>query len=173
MARNIQPNDNLLYCGKEISFGLIATKHGQRPMLFYPEAAGILAFQPNEKGETVLFVEQFRYGSNCLSLEIPAGKRDSQETIEECARRELKEETGYEARQWQYIMSYYPAISVCTEKLYLFEARELFFTGAQPDADEELNVMQLTFEEAMRALDNGKIIDSKTIIALQYWRQKR
>lgn len=162
--RSPQKEDKIFYSGHEISFALIKTPYGERPLVYYPEAAGIIAMEEDK----IIFVEQFRYGANSLSLEIPAGKKDPHEDILSCAKREFQEETGYGANSWEFLFSYYPAISLMTEKMSLFLAKGLFYVGQKPDQDEEIEVKKISFPEAWDLFLKGKIIDSKTIIALQF-----
>ncbi|MCS6984381.1 MAG: NUDIX hydrolase [Leptospiraceae bacterium] len=162
--RKRQITDKILYTGHDISFAVISTPQGERPLVYYPEAAAILAVQ----NEHLIMVEQFRYGSDCYSLEIPAGKKDPQEDILSCAQRELREETGYVAKHWELLFCYYPAISIMTEKLCLFLAKELSYVGESPDPDEILTTKMVSFQKAQELFMQGQIIDSKTIIALQY-----
>jgi len=158
----------VLYRDKEIAFTLVKTRFGDKPLLQYPHAAGILAMeQVRSKKKFLWLVEQYRLGSGAKSWEIPAGKKKNNETILACAKRELAEEAGFSARRWKKCMQYHPAISFSTEVLHLFAARGLSDTVAEHDDDEIFsNKKAFSHAELMRMMKAGKISDSKTLLAL-------
>lgn len=89
-----------------------------------------------------LMVKQWRHGSECLSVEFPGGVIDPGETPEEAARRELKEETGYEARELHYLTAFSPNPAIMENKQYVFTAQcgTKAASGLHLDADEFLHV---------------------------------
>jgi ADP-ribose pyrophosphatase len=100
--------------------------------------------------------------------EIPAGKLDAGEPPEICALRELKEETGVEAKRWTPLGIYIPAPGIFTEVIHLYLARDLNVGAASPDADEELEIKWLPLQEAVGHIMRGEWNDGKTAMAL--WR---
>jgi ADP-ribose pyrophosphatase len=158
----------VLYRDKEIAFTLVKTRFGVKPLLQYPHAAGILPVEKIRSGKKFLWlVEQYRLGSGAKSWEIPAGKKKQNETILQCAKRELAEEAGFAARHWKKHLQYHPAISVSTEILHLFTARNLSEVSAKPDADEVFsNKKAFSQAELNRMVRNHRITDSKTLLAL-------
>lgn len=120
----------------------------------------------------IVFVEQWRYPLGRTLLELPAGKLDWMNGVPEdpleAVRRELWEETGYEARKWEEITAIYTAPGFCNEKLWLFKAEGLFNGEKlhQPSEHEWLDVVLLTREEAFRRIREREIVDAKTIILL-------
>ncbi len=138
----------------------------RRDVIRHPGAAVIL---PLVDRDTVCLIEQHRsvFGHNLL--EIPAGLIEEGESPEECAGRELREETGYEAASVKPIMVIYPAAGFCDEKMSLFIATDLTFVGQDTDDDEWVQVHRCTRDRAKELLARGEIRDAKTIIALQYW----
>lgn len=158
----------VLYRDKEISFTLVKTRFGEKPLLQYPHAAGILAVeQLRSKKKYLWLIEQYRLGSGAKSWEIPAGKKKVGESVLACAKRELAEEAGFGARQWKKLLSYHPAISFSTEVLHLFSARGLTDAIADHDEDEEFsNKKAFSLPEISRMVKSGKISDSKTLLAL-------
>jgi len=82
-------------------------KESVREYIVHPGAVVILAFLPNGN---LLFERQFRYPLRRVFLELPAGKIDPGEAILDTARRELREETGYEASDWEYLGVMHPCI---------------------------------------------------------------
>jgi ADP-ribose pyrophosphatase len=116
-------------------------------------------------------VRQYRYPLGRHFLEIPAGKIDPGEDPLHTARRELKEECGYEAGQWQRLATIHPCIGYSNEAIELFLARDLTHVGHAPDDGEFLEVVPVVLAEALEWIRDGKITDQKTIIGL-LWADK-
>ena len=105
-------------------------------------------------------------------LELPAGKIDPGEAILDTARRELLEETGHVASDWEYVGVMHPCIGYSDERIEIFAARELHRAAEkQLDHNEFLEVLELTPAEARAAVWDGRITDAKTITAL-FWLDK-
>jgi len=140
-----------------------------REYIHHPGAVVILAFLPNGN---LLFERQFRYPLRQVFLELPAGKIDAGEALAETARRELREETGYLAAQWEHLGVMHPCIGYSDERIEIFVARELRGEGQQElDHNEFLEVIELSPAEARQAVFDGRITDSKTITAL-FWLER-
>ncbi|PKO85831.1 MAG: NUDIX hydrolase [Betaproteobacteria bacterium HGW-Betaproteobacteria-12] len=137
-----------------------------REYIVHPGAVVVLAFLDNG---SLLFERQFRYPLRRVFLELPAGKIDAGESILDTARRELKEETGYVASEWQHLGVMHPCIGYSDERIEIFAARGLHLAGEQQlDHNEFLDVLELTPAAARQAVWDGRITDGKTISAL-YW----
>lgn len=158
----------VLYRDKEIAFTLVKTRFGEKPLLQYPHAAGILPVEKLKSRKQYLWlIEQYRLGSGAKSWEIPAGKKKNNETILNCAKRELAEEAGFAARHWKKCLQYHPAISFSTEVLHLFSARTLSEALAEHDDDEVFsNKKAFSLKELQSMVRTHKITDSKTLLAL-------
>ena len=144
-------------------------KQTVREYIVHPGAVVVLAFLDNGK---LLFERQFRYPLRRVFLELPAGKIDPGETILDTARRELLEETGHVASDWEYIGVMHPCIGYSDERIEIFAARELHRAAEkQLDHNEFLEVLELTPAEARAAVWDGRITDAKTITAL-FWLDK-
>lgn len=157
----------VLYRDKDLAFTLVKTRFGEKPLLQHPHAAGILPVEILQTGKKFLWmVEQYRLGSGAKSWEIPAGKKKNNETILQCAKRELAEEAGFAARHWKKHLQYHPAIGISTEVLHLFTARTLKDAWAKPDSDEVFSNKKAFSEREIKGMiKSQRISDSKTLLA--------
>ena len=120
----------------------------------------------------LLFERQHRYPIRQTILELPAGKIDPGEDIALTARRELLEETGYEAADWRYLGVMHPCIGYANERIEIFLATGLNrVRDQQLDAGEFLSLLSLSLDEAAERVRHGEITDAKSITAL-YWAEK-
>ena len=120
-----------------------------------------------EVDNKILMVQQFRYPTKEILYELPAGKLDKQgEDVLSAAKRELEEETGYIAQNWESLGFIWTSPGFCSEKLYLFKASNLSFKGQHLDEGEILNYLSIEKEEAFNMIKTNKINDAKTICAL-------
>ncbi len=142
-------------------------KLATREVMRHPGAAAVV---PLTEDGNVILVRQYRYPFAQVMLEIPAGKLDSGEDPLVCARRELTEETGYEADEFVSLGVFYPSVAVMDEQIHLYLARGLTFRAANPDADEFLNVEQRPLKELVDLILQGGVPDGKTQSAvLKAW----
>ncbi|MDD2684663.1 MAG: NUDIX hydrolase [Gallionella sp.] len=139
-----------------------------REYLTHPGAVAILALLDNGK---LVMERQYRYPPQREFIELPAGKIDPGEAILRTAQRELLEETGYEASEWIHLTTAWPCIGYADERMEYFLARGLTFRGRQLDEGEFLEVFELSLDEAIEWIRQGKINESKTIVGL-FWLEK-
>ncbi|MBE3588298.1 MAG: NUDIX hydrolase [Thermoanaerobacteraceae bacterium] len=145
---------------------------GTREVVEYAGAVAVVAL--NEAGE-VFLVRQYRYAVGEELLEIPAGKMEHHEDPFMCAQRELAEETGLFAADWQMLCGFYSTPGFTTEKMHLFLARNLRQGKSHTDADEFIQVVKVPLGEAMNMLWRGEIRDAKStagLLAAHYFLQQ-
>ncbi len=136
----------------------------KRIRVIHPDASAIVPF--TEEGKIIL-VKQYRYSIQEETLEIPAGKIDEGETAEECAYREMAEETGYTASNLEFLMTYVPAIGYSSEKLFIFKASGLNKMANYKQPEDEISKLEiLTLDEIRSRILSGEIVDGKTIVAI-------
>ncbi|MBQ7255892.1 MAG: NUDIX hydrolase [Oscillospiraceae bacterium] len=115
----------------------------------------------------VIMERQYRYPIDEVIWEIPAGKLDRpDEDPLEAAKRELREETGYSADDWQELGTFYPAAAYCDEKIHMYLARGLRSGESHPDDDEFLEVSLVPLKELAEKVMAGEIPDAKTQVAV-------
>jgi ADP-ribose pyrophosphatase len=131
-----------------------------REILVHPGAAAIV---PLSDANTILLVEQYRTAVGRTTLEIPAGTLEEGESPEECARRELVEETGFTASHWEMVTTYYPSPGYSSEIIHVFKASGLEKVS---NADAELPLKYISLTEVQAKIKSGEIMDSKTIIGV-------
>jgi ADP-ribose pyrophosphatase len=119
----------------------------------------------------VVLERQFRYPLGRSLIEFPAGKIDPGEALLACAQRELREETGYVARDWTYLGGFHNAIAYSDEKIEVFLARGLTHERAQLDVGEVLEVFTAPWERLLEWIGDGTITDVKTIVGT-YWLER-
>ena len=137
-----------------------------RLYLDHQGASGVLPVE----GENIYLVQQFRYPVGRVTLEIPAGKREKGQTFLSCARAELKQETGMQAKSIKHVMMFNPSNAFSNEQLHLFVATGLTRGKDCPDADEFINLKKIPFSHAYKMVEKGEICDAKTIIMLQWYK---
>ena len=165
----------MIYTGKVLNLRrdeveLLDGRRAFREIVEHVPAVAIIALDDQER---VLLVRQYRKPAERYMDEIPAGSMDPGEEPLEAARRELAEETGYRARHWELICSYFSAPGFSAEELFLFAASGLEAGETDPDEDEVIEVLWTPLEDAYQGIFKGEIQDSKTIIGLQYMYHRR
>ena len=140
----------------------------QREYIRHPGAVVILPLLEDGK---VLLERQFRYPNNQVFIELPAGKIDPDEAPLDCAKRELREETGYSAREWKFLCTIHNAIAYSDEHLDIFLAQGLVAGDTQLDEGEFVELISATPEEMLQWVREGKITDVKTVIGA-FWLDK-
>lgn len=126
-------------------------------------ALGILVF---DDAYNTWIVGQYRYPLKQYSWEIPEGGGDPEVEPVISAQRELQEECGIVAKDWQLLLTAHTSNSATDEIAYIYVAKGLSYTDAHPDDDERLEVRKLPFAELYSMVMENKITDSLTVMAV-------
>ena len=151
------------------------TQHETREVYGSADGATALLYDPRRR--TVLLTRQFRIGAHSSGhdgflLETAAGVLDGADPAERvCA--EIREETGYEVEDVRHVLSLFPSPGVTTERLHFFVAtyapgQRRDAGGGKQDEGEDIEVVELGYDEALARLAAGEIEDMKTVVLLQY-----
>ena len=136
---------------------------GAREYIRHPGAVAVVALFDDG---SVLLERQFRYPHRREFIEIPAGKLEPGEPHLATAKRELLEETGYEAGEWSSLCTVDTAIGYTDERIELFLARKLIKKTRKLDPGEFLEIFLLPFDDAVAMVRDGRISDVKTVAAI-------
>jgi ADP-ribose pyrophosphatase len=132
-----------------------------RSIVRHPGSAVMMAMDDKKR---ILLVRQYRMPADKRLWELPAGKIDDGEKPLDAAKRELAEETGYKAKKWTKLASFYPSPGFVQEKMTLFLATGLTAGDATPMEDEQIETRWFKRKEVHQMIREGKIEDAKTII---------
>ena len=138
----------------------------QRDIIHHPGGVGILLIHENK----LLLVQQMRPAINQKTIEIPAGKLEYGEDPYEAGMRELNEETGFTAKDLKLIVSMVSTPGFCDEKIWIYEAIDPSIAKVKLDCDpdEDIETLWIDLDTAQQWIKDGKIIDAKTILAIQH-----
>lgn len=161
---------NRIYTGKAVNFCKddIVLPNGNKAVREYIDHPGAVAIVPFINKTDIIMVKQYRYPVDKITYEIPAGKLDKKESLLKCAKRELKEETGYSTKNIKKLISFYPSTAFSNEELIIYTAKDLVPGKQNPDEDEFIQNAVVPFKQALQMIKNGRIKDAKTVIALLY-----
>jgi len=132
-------------------------------IVHHPGGAAVVAM---DSEDCLCLLRQFRHAAGGWIWELPAGKLDGGEPPLDCARRELREEAGRVAGQWQPLGRILSSPGVFTEIIHLFLARDLGVVDAAPEIHEVLEIHWLPWEHAMAMVADGEIADAKTLAGI-------
>ena len=168
------------YTGRIVNLDLDSVRFpdgstGTLEMLRHPGASAVVPFldDPASPDPRVLLIRQFRHAADGVIWEIPAGRLDPGEQPEECARRELAEETGMRASRLERLTTVYTTPGFTDERIHLFVASGLEEGAHHREADEFLELSPTRWSVVMDLIERGEIMDGKTLIALLYLRAFR
>ena len=132
----------------------------------HPGAAVILPIMDDGR---VVLIANHRISVDADLLELPAGTIDPPEDARTCAERELIEETGFRARAFEPLVSFYSSPGICDERMHVFVASGLTAGATALEAGERIVTHAMSFAEAVDAIRAGRIVDAKSIVALLFF----
>jgi ADP-ribose pyrophosphatase len=132
---------------------------------------GSAVMMPVDDRKRVLLVNQYRLPAQRMLWELPAGSVDPGEKPLQTAKRELKEETGYRAKNWEKLISFFPSPGFLTEKMSIYLATDLTPGQPTPMGDERITTRWFTAKEIEAAIDGGEILDAKTMLGYFFWKR--
>lgn len=140
--------------------------HATREYVVHPGAVMIVPLLGDLAQDMRMVLErQHRYPIGKVMLEFPAGKLDPGEDLLLCAQRELREETGYRARQWAHAGLLHPLPAYSDEFIDIWFARDLHLGERALDDGEFIDVVSATLPELLQYCRDGRVTDAKTLIA--------
>lgn len=145
-------------------------KYSKREVVEHDPAVAIVAA---DKEGNILLVKQYRKPIEKSLLEIPAGVLEIGENPKEGALRELKEETGYIAKDLEYITEFYSTPGFCTEKMYIFFAEDITKSTQELDEDEFIECIKVPLDKLVKMIEVGEIMDAKTIVGILMYKRLR
>ena len=166
MARMDDPK--LLYHGRKFDIRLVEVDAGTaaeriEPLVVHP---GAVVLVPVTDGGDLVLIRNHRYAVGAELWELPAGTIEPPEEPLACAHRELREETGFEARTLEPLTRYYSTPGMSTERMHVFIARGLRQVGQRLDVGERIRVETVPPDRVLAMMVSGEIEDSKTLAAL-------
>ena len=163
------PHDTrLIYQGRVLQLGIESVtlpngKAVELEVLRHPGGAAIVAL--NQQKEVCL-LRQYRHASGGWLWELPAGKLETGELPQITAARELVEEAGLQAGQWDTLGKIFASPGFCDEIIHLYLARDLTVVASQPEEDELFEIHWIPFDQALEQVYDGTLIDAKTMLGL-------
>jgi ADP-ribose pyrophosphatase len=164
-----------IYTGRVFNFDLDQVRFpdgstGELEIIRHPGASAVVPFLTDPRGEDpqILLIKQYRYATDGYLYEVPAGRLEPGESPIDCARRELREETGCEAETLTPLMSLYTTPGFTDELIHLFLADGITRGSSRTEADEFLTVESMSLSRALEMIQRGEIRDAKTVVTLLY-----
>jgi ADP-ribose pyrophosphatase len=135
----------------------------RRDIVRHSGSVVIMAVDDSRPEPRILLVRQYRHAAQQYLWELCAGRVDQGESELVAAKRELREETGYSAKNWQRILNFYATPGFVAETMSIYLARDLRAGAAQPEEDEVIDLKFLPLSKAVQWVVRGVIKDAKTI----------
>jgi len=154
--------------GRSFSFKRdeVELPNGKKTFRDIVDHPGAVAIIPVLSDGRIVLVRQYRYAVRKSLLELPAGTLEEGESPVDCARRELREETSYDAGTMKKLLQCYMAPGYSSELIHVFLAGDLRKTDAQAEIDENIEVEPLELKDILRLIDENTIEDAKTICGI-------
>jgi ADP-ribose pyrophosphatase len=164
-----------VYTGRVINLDVDTVRYpdgsiGELEMVRHSGATAVVPFLSDPFGidPQLLLVKQYRYAAEDYLYEVPAGRLSPGESPEECARRELLEETGCRAERIEPLFAMYTTPGFTDERIHLFMASGLTRGATQHERDEFISLEVFPLSTALLMIERGEIQDAKTALAILY-----
>ena len=164
-----------VYSGKVINLDVDLVEFpngttGELELFRHPGASAVVPFLSDAGGEDpqILLIKQYRYAADGFLYEIPAGRLDANEDPADCARRELREETGCTAKSMQHLYTMFTTPGFTDERIHIFMATGLEQGESAREADEFLTVEPVPLSRALEMIKSGEIKDGKTTVGILF-----
>lgn len=141
----------------------------KRAIVQHPGSAVMMAVDDRKR---ILLVQQYRLPARKKLWELPAGRLDEGETALQAAKRELKEETGWRAKTWTKLVTFFASPGYVAEKMTIFLATDLKEGEAEPMEDERIETRWFPAREVERMIVDGEIMDAKTMVGYFLWKRR-
>jgi ADP-ribose pyrophosphatase len=158
------------YVGRLFAVEVVSRGTVTREVVRHPGAVLIV---PRLDEDRLVLVRNYRIAVADRLWEFPAGTLEKGEAPEAAAGRELEEETGYRAARIRHLAEFYTSPGLSDELMRVFAADELEFVGQRLEPHEDIQVGVVSIDETMSMIDDGRIIDGKTIAAMHLWARRR
>ena len=164
-----------VYAGRVINVDIDSVRFpngsvGELEMVRHPGASAVVPFLTDPAGDDpqLLLIKQYRYAAEDFIYEIPAGKLDGDEDPADCARRELREETGCTAERIEHLYTFFTTPGFTDERIHAFMATGLTRGEVSHERDEFMSVETVTLSHALELIKAGTLMDAKTALAILY-----
>jgi ADP-ribose pyrophosphatase len=167
-----------LYTGRVVNLDMDTVRYpngqsGELEMIRHPGASAVLPVISAEDtaDPQLLLIRQYRYAAGGPIWEIPAGRLESGESPEECARRELLEEAGATARRWRRLTTIFTTPGFTDEQIHLFAASDLVVKpeSQHREPDEFIELKAMPMSQVLIMIRDGEMVDGKTVVAVLFF----
>jgi ADP-ribose pyrophosphatase len=141
----------------------------KRSIVRHPGSAVMMAVDDHRR---ILLVRQYRLPAGHYMWELPAGRLDPGEKPLQAAKRELIEETGYRAKRWTKLASFFVSPGFVDERMTIYLAESLTAGVATPMDDERIETRWFAESEVEKMIDSGKLEDAKSIVGFYRWKSR-
>lgn len=168
-----QPDSRRVYTGRVVSLDVDTVTFpngtvGELEMIRHPGASAVVPFldDPADADPRIVLIRQYRHAAGGYLFEIPAGRLDPGEQPEQCALRELREETGYSATRVTHVTTFWTTPGFTDERIHIYVATGLEEGDSALEADEILDLHPTPLSRALQMIDSGEITDGKSMIGI-------
>jgi ADP-ribose pyrophosphatase len=171
----MQLGSRRLHTGRVVSLDVDTVRYpdgttGELEIVRHPGAAAVVpvASDPAGRDPTVLMLRQYRYASDGVMWEVPAGRLSPGEDPVDCARRELLEEAGVRAGRIEHLTTVWATPGFSDERIHLYWAADLTAGAHAREHDEFIEVIPRPLSEVLAGIRSGDVCDAKTVVAILY-----